>query len=262
MPPADVLILGGTAEARALAAALTQAGVSVLSSLAGRVSEPALPAGQVRIGGFGGAAGLAAFLRSNPVRMVVDATHPFAATISANAARSCREVGVPLLRLARPGWADHPLAGQWQWAADYPAARELAARGRRVFLTSGRGSLPQFRSLRAEFVLVRLVEPPDGPLPDGWSVLLSRGPYTVDGEQELLRANRIDVLVTKDSGGAMTAAKLVAAHYLGVRVVVVRRPPAGAGGAAVATAGQAAVAVLARLAGDAASSRPAGAAGR
>ncbi len=224
MPTPVVLILGGTGEARALAGALDRAGVPVISSLAGRVRDPALPAGAVRIGGFGGSDGLAAYLRAGGFRAVVDATHPFAATISASAARACRSAGIPLVRLARPGWSAHPLAGTWRWADDYPAA-VAAARGGRVLLTTGRSALDVFASVDAPFVLVRLVEPATVPLPAGWAVVTSRGPYTVEGELALMRRRGIDVLVTKDSGGAMTEPKLLAADRLGVRVVVVRRPP-------------------------------------
>jgi precorrin-6A/cobalt-precorrin-6A reductase len=223
-----VLILGGTGEARALAAELDSLGVPVISSLAGRVTDPVLPAGAVRIGGFGGADGLTEYLRRHRIRAVVDATHPFAATISASAGRACAAAGVPLLRLARPGWAEHPLAGIWRWVDDYAGA-VAAARGGRVLLTTGRNTLTAFAALAAPFVLVRLVQPAAGPLPPGWSVVTSRGPYTAEGEVALMREHRIDVLVTKDSGGAMTEPKLVAADELGVRVVIVRRPLAVAG---------------------------------
>ena len=218
-----VLILGGTAEARALAAELHGARIPVTSSLAGRVRDPALPVGDVRIGGFGGPAGLADYLREHRVRAVVDATHPFAARMSASAAVACAAAGVPLLRLARPGWADHPLAGGWQWV-DGPAEAVRAAAGCRVLLTTGRRTLNEFTVLDAPFVLVRLVDPVTADLPAGWSVLTSRGPYTVSGELALLREHRVEVLVTKDSGGEMTEPKLLAAQQVGVRVVVLRRP--------------------------------------
>lgn len=228
MPAPAVLILGGTGEARDLAARLLAAGVPAVSSLAGRVRDPALPAGEVRIGGFGGAAGLADYLHGHRIRAVVDATHPFAQAISASAAVACRRTEVPLLRLARPGWSGHPLAPTWQWVDDYAQAA-TAARGDRVLLTTGRTTLRAFADLAAPFVLVRLVEPATGPLPAGWTVVTSRGPYTVAGEQALMREHRIEVVITKDSGGAMTQAKLVAADRVGARVVVVRRPAPPAG---------------------------------
>ena len=234
MPGPAVLILGGTGEARSLARSLAEVDVPTVSSLAGRVRDPALPAGEVRIGGFGGPAGLAEYLRTNRIRAVVDATHPFAARMTASAAAACAAAGVPLLRLARPGWADHPSAGGWQWV-DGPAEAVRAAAGRRVLLTTGRRTLNEFAVLNAPFVLVRLVDPVTADLPAGWSVLTSRGPYTVSGELTLLRVHRIEVLVTKDSGGEMTEPKLLAAQQRGVRVVVLRRPAPESGVPAVST---------------------------
>jgi precorrin-6A/cobalt-precorrin-6A reductase len=223
----NVLILGGTAEARALATSLAAAGIAVTSSLAGRVAEPALPVGNVRIGGFGGAAGLAAYLQPAGISLVVDATHPFAATMSASAVTACRTTGTPLLQLARPGWSDHPNAKTWNWVDTYPDAATAALRlGSRVFLTTGRTTLAHFERLAEIFVLVRLVESIDAELPARWESVLSRGPYTVDGELALMKGREIDVLVTKDSGGELTAAKLTAAAAAGIPVVVVRRPPA------------------------------------
>jgi len=230
-----VLILGGTAEARALAATLTTLGVPVMSSLAGRVGNPALPAGAVRIGGFGGAEGLVSYLEAERPAVVVDATHPFATTISRSALTACNEVGVPLLRLARPGWAEHPDADSWHWVDSYPAAAARAAElGSRIMLTTGRTTLSHFLDIDADFVLVRLVESID-PLPAHWEVIRSRGPYTVPAERELMTSRRIAVLVTKDSGGAMTAPKLTAAALEGVLVVVVQRPspPTGPAGGPV-----------------------------
>ncbi|MEV4601386.1 cobalt-precorrin-6A reductase [Amycolatopsis sp. NPDC049253] len=220
-----VLVLGGTAEARALAAELHGRGVAVVSSLAGRVARPRLPAGEVRVGGFGGVDGLSAWLREHEVAAVVDATHPFAERIGANAFAATSAVGVPLLRLARPGW--QPAEGdRWHWADDLGSAAELLpGLGSRVFLTSGRQGLAAFAGLDALWFLIRCVDPPEPPLPRRHEVLLNRGPYEVDGERALLAEHRIDVLVTKDSGGSMTAAKLTAARELGLPVVVVRRPP-------------------------------------
>jgi precorrin-6A/cobalt-precorrin-6A reductase len=230
--PGPVLILGGTAEARALASALVGAGVPVVSSLAGRVRDPAWPAGEVRVGGFGGVDGLAAFLRERAVPAVVDATHPFAATMTAHAVAACAATGVPLVVLRRPGWPPQPGWVRADSLAD--AAARLPALGERVFLTTGRTSLATFADLDLVFV-VRCVDPPSGPLPRRTTVLLSRGPFTVDDERALLRAHAIDVLVTKDSGGPLTSAKLDAARLEGVTTVVVRRPPLPAGVAAVAT---------------------------
>jgi len=238
--PGPVLILGGTAEARALAAALVDAGVRVVSSLAGRVRDPALPVGEVRIGGFAGVAGLAAWLREHGVAAVVDATHPFASTMTAHAVSATAAAGVPLVVLRRPGWPPDP---DWTWADSLPAAAAaLPTLGKRVFLTTGRTSLAAFADLDLEF-LVRCVDPPSGPMPRRVHVLLSRGPFTVDGERSLMREHGVDVLVTKDSGGPLTSAKLAAAREEGVAVLVVRRPPLPAGVEAADTV----AAALARL---------------
>lgn len=216
-----ILLLGGTSEARALAARL-HPDVEVISSLAGRVPDPALPAGQVRIGGFGGVDGLQGWLRENVVNAVVDATHPFAATITANAAAACRELGVPHLLLARPAW---PSGDAIMVMSDVQAAQVVAEQGfSRVFLTTGRTGTAAFKDADAWF-LIRAVTAPDADaLPAHHQILLSRGPYRYEGELELLREHRIDALVTKNSGGAMTRPKLDAAAALSIPVVMVERP--------------------------------------
>ncbi|MFH9059852.1 cobalt-precorrin-6A reductase [Streptomyces coeruleorubidus] len=221
-----VLILGGTTEARRLAELLNDTpGLTLTSSLAGRVASPRLPPGEVRIGGFGGAEGLAAWLREHRVDVLIDATHPFAGTISFHAARAAATAHVPLLALRRPGWV--PVEGDdWHDAGSLEeAARLLPALGRRVFLTTGRMGLAAFAELDDLWFLVRSVDAPEAPHPARMEVLLDRGPFTLDGERELLRRHRIDVLVTKDSGGAATAPKLTAAREAGLPVLVIRRPP-------------------------------------
>ncbi len=219
-----ILILGGTGEARELAAELVAAGVDVVSSLAGRVREPRLPDGPVRVGGFGGAGGLAAFLRAEGITCVVDATHPFAGTITAHAAEAAAQACVPLLVLRRPEWETDP---SWEVVADISAAADAvrAWPGDSVFLTTGRRDLGVFAADGRHRFLVRAVDPPDGPVPPRMTLVLDRGPYTVQGESALMRSHGVGLLVTKNSGGPMTAAKLAAARNLGVQVLMVQRPP-------------------------------------
>lgn len=221
----NVLVLGGTSEARALAQALVGQGLDIESSLAGRVSSPRLPVGRVRIGGFGGASGLATYLREQRITHLVDVTHPFAAQMSANALAAVGLVdGVELMRLVRPGWGGHRDAGAWHWVGDLAAGREAVERlGRRPFVTTGRQSVPFYEGLRAEHVLLRVVDPMDPPGPQ-WSLVHDRGPYAPSSEIALMREHGVDVLVTKDSGGAYTSAKLDAAAELGIPVVIVFRP--------------------------------------
>ncbi|GHB01702.1 cobalt-precorrin-6A reductase [Streptomyces termitum] len=239
-----VLILGGTAEARALAG-LLHPGTRVTSSLAGRVAAPRLPAGEVRIGGFGGPEGLAEWLREHAVDAVIDATHPFAERISFNAARATATAHVPLLALRRPGWVRSE-GDDWRDAASLEeAAGLLGGLGDRVFLTTGRLGLAAFAE-RPEWFLVRSVDAPDVPMPARCELLLDRGPFTLDGERELIARHRIAVLVTKDSGGAATAPKLAAAREAGLPVVVVRRPPVPEGVPAVTSTDEAAAWVHAR----------------
>ncbi|MET8778256.1 cobalt-precorrin-6A reductase [Nocardia sp. NPDC004654] len=234
------LILGGTAEARELAhIASGERGFDIVSSLAGRVRDPRLPEGSVRIGGFGGVAGLREWLEANGIDAVVDATHPFAGTITANAAAAVRGSGVPLVHVRRPGWTE--VAGdRWIRVPDLAAAaRALPDLGERVFLTIGRQGVGAFAGLTEQWFLIRAIDPPETELPPNREVLLARGPFTVDEESRLLARHRIDVLVTKDSGGDRTYAKLAAARAAELPVVLVDRPPLPAGAEVVETVAEA-----------------------
>jgi precorrin-6A/cobalt-precorrin-6A reductase len=196
--------------------------VAVVSSLAGRVPDPALPVGEVRIGGFGGVDGLVRWLRDEHIDAVVDATHPFAARITANAAAACRQTGLPHVVLARPAW---PLGEAIVVGSDVEAADVVARHGyARIFLTTGRSGSAAFAGVDAWF-LIRAVTPPDDEsLPPRHRLLLSRGPYHYADERKLLSEYGIDALVTKNSGGDMTRAKVAAAEDLGIPVVMVDRP--------------------------------------
>jgi len=216
-----VLLLGGTAEARALAARL-HPGVDLISSLAGRVPDPALPVGDVRIGGFGGVDGMRRWLVESGVAAVVDATHPYAATISAHAAEVCIDLGIPHLVLARPAW---PSGDAILVSSDVEAAKVVAdGEFSRVFLTTGRSSVAAFKDHDAWFLIRAVTAPDPQTLPRNHGLVLSRGPYHYDGELALLTEHRIDGLVTKNSGGDMTRPKLDAAAALGIPVVMVQRP--------------------------------------
>lgn len=224
-----VLILGGTTEARHLAETLTLQGNDVLTSLAGAVTTPLLPPGAVRVGGFRGVDGLVELIGDWRPDVLVDATHPFASQITRHAAAAGDRTGVPLSVLRRPEWEPAP-GDRWQLAADLSAAATVV-RGLPegcAFLTTGRRGLDLFAADDREF-LVRTVTAPDGPVPVRATLLHDRGPYTVEDEVALMASYGVQVLVSKNSGGDQTAAKLVAARTLGIPVVMVERPALPAG---------------------------------
>jgi precorrin-6A/cobalt-precorrin-6A reductase len=201
--------------------------VETVSSLAGRTNAPLLPHGPVRVGGFGGVDGLASYLRSERIGAVADATHPFAATMTANAVAATAVTGTPLILLRRPGWSERP-GDDWHRVPSMAAAAALVPKlGERVFLTTGRQTIGAFAGVDACWFLSRSVEPPVPPMPVRLEAVLDRGPFSVEGERALLAEYRIDVLVTKDSGGV--APKLVAARERGIPVLLIDRPPTPAG---------------------------------
>ncbi len=193
----------------------------------------------MRIGGFGGVEGLRKWLADNEIAAVIDATHPFAGTISANAAGAATDLGLPLLQVRRPGWSERP-GDRWIRVPDLGAAAQAVSElGERVFLTIGRQGIAAFADLADQWFLIRAIDPPAGALPPQHELLLARGPFTPANEQRLLTRHRIDLLVTKDSGGDQTDAKLAAARSVGLPVVVVDRPELPPGAVVVETAEEA-----------------------
>lgn len=212
MTPLRVLLLGGTSEARALAAALERdPTVTVTSSLAGRVAEPRLPVGDTRVGGFGVVDGLVRWLVEERIDLLIDATHPFTAAISTAAAWAACRTGIPLLRLSRPEWRAESGDRWYQVDTLTEAAQLLPGLGSRAFLTTGRQRLAEFAQLSGLWFLVRTIDPPAPPVPTHMQLVLDRGPYTEESERDLMLQYSIQVLVTKNSGGDATASKLAAA---------------------------------------------------
>jgi precorrin-6A/cobalt-precorrin-6A reductase len=222
-----VLILGGTIEARQLAERLaTRADLAVTLSLAGRTAAPALPPVPVRIGGFGGAEGLSDYLLNQKIDILIDATHPYAATISSNAAAAAPRARAALLALRRPGWT--PVAGdRWIEVGDVAGAvQALGSTSRRVFLALGRKEIEPFASAPQHSYLVRSVEPVTPPLRVPHAVYITaRGPFAEADERTMLEEHRIDIIVAKNSGGPATYGKIAAARALSLPVIMLRRPP-------------------------------------
>ncbi len=223
--PARVLILGGTGEAFEIALRLaTRTDLQIISSLAGRVSHPKQPEGIVRIGGFGGVDGLTSYLIQEDIAAVIDATHPFAAVISRNAAEACQGLGLPLIAFARPPWVKTK-GDRWYEVADMEsAAAFVASQKGRVFLTIGRQALGAFKLCKDTWFLIRAVEKPEEALPPDALLILDRGPFDLEHELQLLRDHTIDYVVSKNSGGSATYSKIEAARKLGIPVVMIRPP--------------------------------------
>ncbi|MFP4221463.1 MAG: cobalt-precorrin-6A reductase [Phormidium sp.] len=221
-----VLILVGTGEGRKLARQASQRpDIEAIASLAGRTRQPDIPIETTRIGGFGGVEGLREYLRAQQIEALVDATHPFAAQISQNAAQAAEEAGIPHLRLTRPPWSPQP-GDRWLEVSSYAEAAERVREvARRVFLTIGRQELARFAQVRQVWFLMRMIDPPaaDCPRPPG-EVLLARGPFSLDAERTLLQDYQIGAIVSKNSGGDGTYAKIVAARELQLPIIMVQRP--------------------------------------
>jgi precorrin-6A/cobalt-precorrin-6A reductase len=231
-----LLILGGTAEAAALArgvAARFGDMLQVTNSLAGRTERPGPLPGQIRIGGFGGPRRFAAYLTAHGIDRLIDATHPFATRISAEARLACEEAGVPRLLLLRPPWRRHPLDRWIEVDSLDAAAAIVGCVGRRAWLTVGASEIACFSAATGVRFLVRLVDPPRRHLPlRCYEIITGRGPFTLADERHRLERHAIDVLVCKASGGAATEAKIIAARELSLPVVMVRRPAPEPGQAA------------------------------
>ncbi|HEY9896641.1 MAG TPA: cobalt-precorrin-6A reductase [Candidatus Sericytochromatia bacterium] len=223
--PTRVLILGGTGDAAALAAQLSVLpGVAITTALAGRTQQPSALPGAVRVGGFGGSDGLLAYLKEQRIGILIDATHPFAAQMSWNAAIAASEARLPHLMLVRPAW-EKVVGDRWiEVETVEAAAQAIPTNARRIFLTIGRQQLAPF-ALLTHWFLMRSIDPPgtDMALPNG-ELLLDRGPFTLENEIALLKQHRIEAIVSKNSGGAATYAKIMAARELKLPIVMVQRP--------------------------------------
>ncbi len=232
MKPARLLILGGTGEAVALAAACGSAlpNLQVITSLAGRTRSPRLPTGDLRIGGFGGAQGLACYLADASIDLLVDATHPFAQQITWQASAACRLAKVPRLRLCRSPWR-RQRGDRWiEVESTTEAAENLPEDAKRIFLSIGRQELSAFNGQENRWFLVRTVETPEAAVPlSCYELLLERGPFTQESEERLLIEHAIDLLVSKNSGGDATYGKIAAARALGLPILMLRSPPEPAG---------------------------------
>jgi precorrin-6A/cobalt-precorrin-6A reductase len=221
-----ILILGGTGEARELAGRLVALGHSVTTSFAGRTREPRLPAGDVRVGKFGGIPGLVGYLRAAGIERLIDATHPYAGLISVNAVAAAAQSGVPLVRLMRPAWTEPPGA-DWQHVRDLAAAADALPSGATALISTGHQGLDGFLARDDCRLIVRLIETPEMAMPRHAHLILQRPPYSLEAERKLFRQEAVTHLVTKNSGGEATAAKLVAAQECGARVIMVQRPGYG-----------------------------------
>lgn len=220
-----VLLLGGTTEASLMARALAEARVEAIFSYAGRTQRPLSHPLPLRIGGFGGVTGLAAYMRENAITHLIDATHPFAAQMSRNAIAACAETGVKLLALERPAWAPGPEDNWRELPSLEAAAAALPETPQRIFLAIGKQNLATFATRPEHFYLLRLVDAPAAPLPlPNAEFVLGRGPFTLENDIALLRQHRISLIIAKNAGGEGARAKLDAARALRLPVLMISRP--------------------------------------
>ena len=221
-----ILILGGTTEARELADRLVALGHQVTTSLAGRTQRPAIPAGDLRVGKFGGIPGLVGYLRAVGVDRLVDATHPYAGLISINAVAASQQSGVPLVRFMRPAWIE-PAGAGWKQVDNIEATAAALPSGATALVTTGHEGIETLLARDDCRFVVRVIEEPEIAMPRHARLILSRPPYGIEDEMALFRREGITHLVTKNSGGAATAAKLEAAREVGAQVVMIARPVYG-----------------------------------
>ncbi|UPJ61235.1 cobalt-precorrin-6A reductase [Bradyrhizobium sp. 192] len=218
------LILGGTADASLLAAQVARAGLGAVYSYGGRTRAPADQPLPTRIGGFGGVSGLADYIRSENITHVIDATHPFAAEMSRNAVAACAQTSTPLIALERAPWTRAP-GDNWIEVADVSAAAAaLPETPAKVFLAIGRQHIAPFAAKPQHSYTLRFVDPPDAPLPFAADVIVSRGPFLLNGELEMMRERGIGWIVARNSGGDGARAKIDAARVLGLPVIMISRP--------------------------------------
>ena len=221
-----VLILGGTGDARELTNRVaTMTGVEAIASLAGRTNQPIAPISNVRFGGFGGVEGLVNYLREMQINVLIDATHPFATQISENAAQAAQEVGISRLLLNRLPWDKLPGDDWIEVNSNVDAAKVLESQGQRVFLTIGRQEISTFAYLQNIWFLMRMIDPPQtNSLTPPGLIVYDKGPFHLENEKEILSQYSIDTIVSKNSGGNATYAKIIAARQLGIKVIMVKRP--------------------------------------
>jgi precorrin-6A/cobalt-precorrin-6A reductase len=223
MPNKRILVLGGTSDANVLAKELLKSGFEVVTSFAGVTENPALPEGEIRVGGFGGEDGLYDYLKAEGFTALADATHPFATQISRHGFTAAARAGIPYLRLERTAWTPLP-ADNWISVPDTEAAVAALPNAARIMLTIGRKELAVFLTREDLSGVARMIEKPPFELPPSWALVLARPPFSVEAERELLAFHKITHLVTKNAGGKLTVAKLVAARALRLPVVMIERP--------------------------------------